>query len=69
MKINKIIQFSLVIVGIILIFFTYYYNDKDKIVGIDKNILGGIKIRIGNKIIDGSISTKLNKIKRALTST
>ena len=41
MKKNKIIQFSLVIVGIILFFFTYYFSDKDKIVDIDKNILVG----------------------------
>ena len=44
-------------------------NASEASFSIDKNILGGIKIRIGNKIIDGSISTKLNKIKRALTST
>ena len=36
MKKNKIIQFSLVIVGIILFFFTYYSSDD-----IDKNILVG----------------------------
>lgn len=41
MKKNKIIQFSLVIGGIILFFFTYYSSDKDKIVDIDKNILVG----------------------------
>ena len=41
MKKNKIIQFFLVIVGIILLFFTYYSSDKDKIVDIDKNILIG----------------------------
>ena len=41
MKKNKIIQFSLVIVGIILFFFTYYSSDKDKIVDIDKNIVIG----------------------------
>ena len=41
MKKNKIIQFSLVIVGTILFFFTYYSSDKDKIVDIDKNILIG----------------------------
>ena len=41
MKKNKIIQFSLVIGGVILFFFTYYSSDKDKIVDIDKNILVG----------------------------
>tara|TARA_B100000029_G_C17198316_1_gene823365 strand:+ start:201 stop:749 length:549 start_codon:yes stop_codon:yes gene_type:complete len=35
---------------------------------VDKSIIGGIKIRIGNKIIDGSIATKLQKIKRSLLS-
>ena len=34
----------------------------------DKTLQGGIKIRIGNKIIDGSISTKLKKIKESLLS-
>ena len=38
MKKNKIIQFSLVIVGIILFFFTYYSGNKDKIADVDKNI-------------------------------
>ena len=33
---------------------------------VDSKILGGIKIRIGNKIIDGSVSTKLKKIKQSL---
>ena len=41
MKKNKIIQFSLVIVGITLLFFTYYTSDKGKIVDIDKNIVIG----------------------------
>ena len=39
MKKNKIIQFSLLIAAIILFFFTYYSNDKDKTVEIDKDIL------------------------------
>ena len=39
MKKNKIIQLSLVIVGMILFFFTYYSRDKDKIVDLDKGIL------------------------------
>ena len=38
MKKNKIIQFSLVTLGIILFFFTYYSGNKDKIVSIHKNI-------------------------------
>ena len=38
MKKNKIIQFSLVTLGIILFFFTYYSGNKDTIVSIDKNI-------------------------------
>ena len=33
---------------------------------VDSKILGGIKVRIGNKIIDGSVSTKLKKIKQSL---
>ena len=41
MKKNKIIQFSLVTVGIILFFFTYYSGNKDKIVDVDKKILIG----------------------------
>ena len=35
---------------------------------VDPNIMGGIKVRIGNKIIDGSVSTKLKKIKQSLLS-
>ena len=46
MKKNKIIQFSLVIGGIILFFFTYYFSDKDKIVDIDKNIVIGDVVQL-----------------------
>ena len=46
MKKNKIIQFSLVIVGIILLFFTYYTSNKDKIVDIDKNIVIGDVVQL-----------------------
>jgi len=46
MKKNKIIQFSLVIVGIILFFFTYYSGDKDQIVDIDKNIVIGNVVKL-----------------------
>ena len=48
---NKIIQFSLVIVGIILLFFTYYSSDKDKIVDIDKNISIGNLSRLTEETI------------------
>ena len=46
MKKNKIIQFSLVIVGIILFFFTYYTSYKGKIVDIDKNIAIGDVVQL-----------------------
>ena len=36
MRKNKIIQFSLVTAGIILFFFTYYSDDKNKIDDLDK---------------------------------
>jgi len=39
MKKNKIIQFSLVTLCLMLLFFTYYSNDKDETIEIDKNIL------------------------------
>ena len=37
MKKNRVIQFSLVIVAIILFFFTYYSKERKKIIGADKN--------------------------------
>jgi F-type H+-transporting ATPase subunit delta len=33
---------------------------------IDSSLLGGLKLRIGNTIIDGSVSYRLNKIKESL---
>lgn len=41
-------------------------DSSDTTFDVDSKILGGIKIRIGNKIIDGSVSTKLKKIKQSL---
>ena len=35
---------------------------------IDENLIGGVRIRIGNTIYDGSISGKLNRLKGNLTS-
>ena len=46
MKKNKIIQFSLTIVGIILFFFTYYSSDKNKTADIDKNISTGDAVKL-----------------------
>ena len=43
-------------------------DSSDTSFSIDKKILGGIKVRIGNKIIDGSVSTKLKKIRESLLS-
>ena len=44
-------------------------DDSSKaIFAVDKKIIGGITIRIGNKIIDGSVITKLKKIKQSLLS-
>ena len=33
---------------------------------VDSNIIGGIKLMVGNKVVDGSISHQLSKIKYAL---
>lgn len=33
---------------------------------VDKNILGGIKLKVGNTLIDGSIKTKLDKLKQSM---
>ncbi|MDQ0232120.1 F0F1 ATP synthase subunit delta [Metabacillus malikii] len=35
---------------------------------VDKNLLGGVKLRIGNRIYDGSISGKLERIERQLVA-
>tara|TARA_Y100001936_G_scaffold159816_1_gene156128 strand:- start:3 stop:542 length:540 start_codon:yes stop_codon:yes gene_type:complete len=32
----------------------------------DKKILGGIKLKVGNTLIDGSLSTKLEKLKQSM---
>ncbi len=33
---------------------------------IDENMLGGVKIKTGDKILDGSLKTQLNKLKQTL---
>lgn len=35
---------------------------------VDSNLLGGVKIRIGNRIFDGSLSGKLERLERQLLS-
>ena len=34
----------------------------------DKTILGGIKLKVGNTLIDGSLSTKLEKLKQSMVN-
>ena len=34
---------------------------------VDKNVLGGVLVRLGNTQIDGSVKTRLNNIKDQLT--
>ncbi|MFC0216399.1 F0F1 ATP synthase subunit delta [Paenibacillus chartarius] len=36
---------------------------------IDKSLLGGIKVRIGDRLYDGSLSGKLNRLEKKLTET
>ncbi|QAS53310.1 F0F1 ATP synthase subunit delta [Halobacillus litoralis] len=36
---------------------------------VDSSILGGIRLRVGNRIFDGSVSGKLRRIERELVST
>ena len=33
---------------------------------VDGKILGGIKLKVGNTLIDGSLSTKLEKLKQSM---
>ena len=35
---------------------------------LDESMLGGLKLRIGDKLIDGSVATQLNKMKRKMIS-
>ncbi|MBD3109482.1 F0F1 ATP synthase subunit delta [Bacillus sp. AGMB 02131] len=35
---------------------------------VDRDIIGGMKLRIGNRIFDGSVSGKLNRLERQLLS-
>ncbi|MDQ0226752.1 F0F1 ATP synthase subunit delta [Metabacillus niabensis] len=35
---------------------------------VDKNLIGGVKLRIGNRIYDGSISGKLERIERQIVA-
>ena len=49
---NKIIQFSLVISGAILLFFTYYSGNKNEITEIDKNIPAGNVDKLSEETIN-----------------
>ena len=35
---------------------------------IDQKIIGGVKIQVGNRILDGTVQTKLARMKRQLSS-
>ncbi len=35
---------------------------------VDRSLIGGLRVRIGNRIFDGSVSGKLNRIERELVS-
>jgi F0F1-type ATP synthase delta subunit len=44
--------------------------NKDKILfRIDKNILGGIVVKIGDQIVDGSLATRITNVKDLLAKT
>ena len=65
MKKNKIIQFSLVIGGIILFFLTYYSDNKDEIADVDKNVsisdVGKLTENTSNVITDINYTGTNNK--------
>ena len=65
MKKNKIIQFSLVIGGIILFFLTYYSSNKDEIADVDKNVsisdVGKLTEKTSNVIADINYTGTDNK--------
>ena len=44
-------------------------KDIETEIVVDSTILGGAKFRIGNTIVDGSVSTKLEKLRSSLTRT
>ena len=51
------------------------FNIKEKIDSdinidnvVDNTILGGIKLKVGNTLIDGSLSTKLEKLKQSMVN-
>lgn len=43
------------------------FGDKvEAVIKLDEDVLGGIKIKMENKILDGSLKTQLNKLKQTL---
>jgi F-type H+-transporting ATPase subunit delta len=45
---------------------TAYKADVKMTESVNKNILGGFKLQIEDKLLDASVSTSLNKLKREL---
>ncbi|MCX6780196.1 MAG: ATP synthase F1 subunit delta [Candidatus Magasanikbacteria bacterium] len=41
-------------------------KDTEATTAIDESLLGGVKIKTGDKILDGSLKTQLNKLKQTL---
>ena len=41
-------------------------KDTEATTEIDESLLGGVKIKTGDKILDGSLKTQLNKLKQTL---
>lgn len=44
----------------------YSASDVKYVQMIDKNIIGGIRVKIGDRLIDGTLSTKLKQLQRLL---
>lgn len=45
---------------------TTHYNELDMSFSVEPELLGGIKIRINDRIVDGSVRTKLEEMKKEL---
>ena len=47
----------------------YFYKLNKKVIltsSVEPSIIGGIKVRIGDRLFDGTVKSKLNKLKENL---